>query len=75
MITNVNTDDVSRKRKAKGTKTKEKKSRKEQPTVVAEPDEATMEELDESPTTDNDGFVDKDLEQRIQEMCDRYRNT
>ena len=65
MISNVNTDDVSRKRKAKGTKTKEKKSRNERPTEThetTEPDETTT---PYETTTDDDG-----LEHRIQQICD-----
>ena len=44
MISNVNADDVSRKRKAKGTKEKSKKSRNDKPTEThetTEPDEMT----------------------------------
>ena len=71
MISNVNADDVSRKRKAKGTKTKSKKSRNDKPTEThetTEPDEMTGPEETTTPietTTDDDV-----LEHRIQQICD-----
>ncbi len=73
MISNVNTDDVSRKRKAKGTKTKAKKSRNDKPTEThetTEADETTGPDENETTTPIETTTDDDVLEHRIQQICD-----
>ena len=72
MIGNFNGIDVPRKKKAKETKSKTKKGRKE-PTVTMEPTETASEEVDEIPTEDNNYFEDEvqeNLEERVQDICE-----